>query len=141
MAAREDHLVVLAGTSAAPNQRAAGMVLTSASDRWLGSWRHSEASISSEQAALLAIVEGLRQAREHRAQRVTVLCALPALSARLNRLIPTAWDEPVARLWIQARALSHAFARCEFRAVNLEDIRSATRLAETALHGELSLAA
>ena len=139
---RDRHLWVLADAAASAGQTASAMLLTAGSERTLGSYQRVKACLPKEEAILGAIVDGLRAAREQRAEQVTVLCPHPELADRLNRRTPTTWDEPVARLWIQARALSHAFLRCEFRTVEKATVSRATRLAQEALgHAPLSRAA
>lgn len=123
------HVWLQASSAPVPGGVGAAMILKDDTGRCLGAWRSVTAASSEEHASLIAIVQGLREAREWNAQRVTVLCPFPQLISRLNRLTPTAWKDPVALHWIQARALSHAFVQCRFRTVEAARVSEVTLLA------------
>jgi hypothetical protein len=90
---------------------------------------------------LIAIVEALRLARDRGAQQVTVMCSDEEAVARLNRHQPTAWNEPMAGVWRQARALAHGFARCYFVQVPEARVRSVIGRAREAAEGQFLMRA
>jgi len=132
-------LWIVAGGVRGAAGSAAVLVLRDGAGRVVGSWQREVGSSNLDQATLLAVVEGLKQARERRAGSVTVLCPSPILADRLNRKAPMAWDDPAARLWMRARALSHGFNRCEFRLLDAAAAREVSSL--SAVSAEPSLAA
>ncbi|MDQ2732441.1 MAG: reverse transcriptase-like protein [Armatimonadota bacterium] len=135
MRSRGEQVWILASAAPAVSGIMAAVALEDWTGRSLTTWRGPVTARSAEGGALLAIVEGLRKARDRGAREVTVLCPFRKLAARLNRREPIAWNDPLARSWMQARALSHTFGRCEF---HYKDAASTGHVTELALSGILS---
>lgn len=122
-------IAILAAGARGPAGAAGAMLMGDGQGRALAAWETSPTTLSLEHAALLAIVEGLRLAKDRRADEVTVYSPYPRLIARLGRRERFRWDDPMARDWVQARALTHAFVRCEFQTISEKDVRAVTQMA------------
>ena len=132
--------IVAAGLRSAGGS-ASVLVLRDAAGRVVGNWQRDAGNATVDQAVLLAVIEGLRQARERRADKVTVFCPSPILAARLDRKAPMAWDDPAARLWMRARALSHGFEQCNFRLLDAASVRELNGTAAACGNSDLAVAA
>lgn len=132
MRSRGDQVWIIASAAPVASRMMAAVALEDWTGRSLTTWRAPVRVGSIEQGALMAVVEGLRKARDRGAREVTVLCPFRNLAARLARREPIAWDDPLSRSWMQARALSHAFARCDFQ---YKDAASTGHVTELAISG------
>jgi ribonuclease HI len=128
-----DRLWVLTAAAECPGESAAALLLKANDGAYRKSWQRRLPGCTLEYAALSAVVRGLTEARERGARRVSVLSPFSEIVDRLNRVTATAWDDPLAPLWIRARALSHGFTECEFRTVDRGRARGVVRMAEHAL--------
>ena len=122
-------MVVLAAAAKGRNGAASAMILGDGRGHPMSAWKSSASRLSTEHAALLAIIEGLRQARDRRADRVTVFTPCQSLVARLSHRERVRWSHPMARDWVQARALTHAFTHCEFEAIPQHEARTVIEMA------------
>ena len=141
MTDRSQRVWVVAASAIRDGSVGAAVLLKDGNGRCVGSWQSRTSATSPEQGALLAIVEGLRQAKANQAREVTVLCPFPQLTSRLNRHSPTSWNEPLARLWALARARSHSFATCAFQDIDAARARGVIRMAATSAEPALAKAA
>ena len=131
MAETMKSVLVVAGAVSDRDGVGVAMQLWDSDGHCLRQWRRRMLVDSSEHGALIGILEGMESAREIGAPQVVVYCPSCDLVDRLNKRVPTAWNEPIARAWVRARALSHTFVCCSFAPLESGQSREIMRLAAT----------